>query len=126
MDGQDRYPRRLRIEMALIPPLVRFLRVADIGDQERACALIFASDKAWTVVRGSDLEEGPAEGLPLWADHVGDPLLALNRTRRIDFALFMVAALTDDALIHRAPAIVSRRDTSTGRISLPHSPMTRL
>src|SRR5262249_50014667 len=38
--------------------------------------------------------------------NVGDPILASNRTRRIDFALFMVDALTNDALIHEAPAIV--------------------
>ncbi len=27
-------------------------------------------------------------------------------TRRVDFALFMVGALTDDSLTHEAPAIV--------------------
>lgn len=37
---------------------------------------------------------------------MGDPVLASNLTRRVDFALFMVEALTDDALIHEAPAIV--------------------
>lgn len=107
-DGLDRYPLKLRLEMAVIPPLVRLLRVADIGDQERAAATVFASDRDWTVVRGSDLEEGPSEGLPVWSAHVGDPILASNRTRRTDFALFMVAALTDPALIRQAPAIVSR------------------
>lgn len=39
---------------------------------------------------------------------MGDPVLAANRTRRIDFALFMVEALTDDTLIGEAPAIVGR------------------
>ena len=114
MDGKDRYPPMLRFQMAVFPPLLRLFRVADVDDQVRACARIFASNRDWTVVRGSDLEEGESEGLPLWSDHVGDPLLALNRTRRIDFALFMVAALTDDALIRRAPAIVSRRATTSG------------
>ena len=37
---------------------------------------------------------------------MGDPILESNLTRRIDFALFMVAALENDALIHKAPAIV--------------------
>jgi hypothetical protein len=37
---------------------------------------------------------------------VGDAILQSNRTRRIDFALFMVAALENDDLIHEAPAIV--------------------
>jgi hypothetical protein len=30
--------------------------MVDIGDQVEACRRIFASDKKWTVVRGSDLE----------------------------------------------------------------------
>ncbi len=109
MDGKDRQSRILRLQMALFPPLLRLLRIADIDDQVRACQRIFSSNRDWTVVRGSDLEEGESEGMPLWSDHVGDPILAKNRTRRIDFALFMVAALTNDALIHRAPAIVSCR-----------------
>jgi len=38
---------------------------------------IFASDRRWTVVRGSDLEEGESQGLPVWSSHVGDPELGL-------------------------------------------------
>ena len=60
----------------------------------------------WTVVRGSDLEEGESQGLPVWSRHVGDPVLASNLTRRVDFALFMVEALRNDALVQEAPAIV--------------------
>jgi hypothetical protein len=63
----------------------------------------------WTVVLGSNLEEGASEGLPVCSRHVGDPILESNRTRRIDFALFMVAALENDALIREAPAIVGCR-----------------
>jgi hypothetical protein len=37
--------------------------------------------------------------------HVGDPILASNLTRRVDYALFMVEALTNDALIHEAPPL---------------------
>jgi hypothetical protein len=37
---------------------------------------------------------------------VGDPILASNVTRRVDFALFMVEALENDDLVHEAPAIV--------------------
>jgi hypothetical protein len=44
--------------------------------------------------------------LPVWSRHVGDPILASNITRRVDYALFMVEALKNDALIHEAPAIV--------------------
>jgi hypothetical protein len=43
---------------------------------------------------------------------VGDVVLASNRTRRIDFALFMVEALVNDALIHQAPAIVGCKTPS--------------
>jgi hypothetical protein len=46
--------------------------------------------------------------LPVWSTHVGDPVLESNITRRVDFALFMVAALEDDSLIQEAPAIVGR------------------
>jgi hypothetical protein len=37
---------------------------------------------------------------------VGDSILKSNLTRRVDFALFMVEALTNDDLVHKAPAIV--------------------
>jgi len=43
---------------------------------------------------------------------VGDPILAGNLTRRVDFALFMAAALENDELIHEAPAIVGCRTPS--------------
>lgn len=35
-----------------------------------------------------------------------------NRTRRVDFALFMVEALTNEELVHEAPAIVGRQTPS--------------
>jgi hypothetical protein len=66
----------------------------------------------WTVVRGSDLEEGESQGLPVWSRHVGDPILESNLTRRIDFALFMVEALKNDELIQESPAIVGCRTPS--------------
>jgi hypothetical protein len=77
-----------------------------------AAQRIFASDTRWTVVRGSDLEEGDSQGLPVWSRHVGDPVLESNITRRVDFALFMVEALEDDDLVHEAPAIVGRQSPS--------------
>jgi len=86
--------------------VAKLFRFVDMSDQVEACRRIFASQKRWTVVRGSDLEEGESQGLPVWSRHVGDPILQSNLTRRIDFALFMVEALTDDSLIHEAPAIV--------------------
>jgi hypothetical protein len=87
-------------------PLARLARFADLDDQVEACRRVFASDTRWTVVRGSDLEEGESQGLPVWSRHVGDPILESNITRRTDFALFMVAALQDETLVHEAPAIV--------------------
>lgn len=106
-DGKDQYSMALKVFVALFGFLARLLRFADLNDQVEACRRIFASDRRWTVVRGSDLEEGESEGLPVWRRHVGDPALKSNRTRRTDFALFMVAALTDEALVREAPAIVS-------------------
>jgi hypothetical protein len=38
--------------------------------------------------------------------------LKSNITRRVDFALFMVDALTNEELVHEAPAIVSRQSPS--------------
>ncbi|MHB0879052.1 MAG: hypothetical protein ACYC5O_23690, partial [Anaerolineae bacterium] len=63
-------------------------------------------------VRGSDLEEGESQGLPVWSRHVGDAILKSNITRRVDFALFMVEAIENDELIHEAPAIVGCRTPS--------------
>ena len=56
---------------------------------------------------GSDLEEVESQGVPVWRQHVGDPVLESNITRRVDFALFTVEALGNDDLVHEAPAIVS-------------------
>lgn len=105
-DGQDRYSLGLRAFVAGFGWLAKRARFADLDDQVEACRRVFASRTRWTVVRGSDLEEGESQGLPVWSRHVGDPVLKSNRTRRVDFALFMVAAIADDALIHEAPAIV--------------------
>ncbi len=92
--------------------LTRLVPVVDIDDQVEACRRVFASDTRWTVVRGSDLEEGERQGLPVWSQHVGDPILKSNMTRRVDYALFMVEALENDELIHEAPAIVGCRTPS--------------
>ncbi len=105
-DGKDVYPSSLKREDKIIRLFMRFVPIADIDDQVEACRRIFASPTRWTVVRGSDLEEGESQGLPVWRRHVGDPILASNLTRRVDFALFMVEALKNDGLIHEAPAIV--------------------
>ena len=105
-DGQDVYSWKLRLFMKVVTPLARLVRFADLDDQVEACRRVFASDTRWTVVRGSDLEEGESQGLPVWSRHVGDPILESNLTRRIDFALFMVDALENEDLVHEAPAIV--------------------
>ena len=105
-DGQDVYSWKLRLFMKIVTPLARLVRFADLDDQVEACRRVFASDTRWTVVRGSDLEEGESQGLPVWSRHVGDPILESNLTRRIDFALFMVDALENEELVREAPAIV--------------------
>ena len=106
MDGKDEYSQAFKAMVKVTGFLGRLFRAVDIDDQVEACRRIFASETLWTVVRGSDLEEGESQGLPVWSQHVGDPILESNMTRRTDFALFMVAALENDALIHEAPAIV--------------------
>lgn len=105
-DGQDRYSRTFLAMVKMFGWVARVTRLGELDDQVEACRRIFASDRAWTVVRGSDLEEGESQGLPVWSRHVGDAVLASNLTRRVDFARFMVEALTDPELIQEAPAIV--------------------
>jgi NAD(P)-dependent dehydrogenase (short-subunit alcohol dehydrogenase family) len=111
-DGKDVYPWKIKAMVKVLGPLARLARFADLDDQVEACRRIFASDTRWTVVRGSDLEEGESQGLPVWSRHVGDPILESNRTRRVDFGLFMVEALENDELVHEAPAIVGRQTPS--------------
>ena len=105
-DGKDVYPPSLKREEKFARWFGRLTHLIDIDDQVEACRRIFASDTRWTVVRGSDLEEGESQGLPVWSKHVGDSILTSNMTRRVDYALFMVSALENDALVHEAPAIV--------------------
>ena len=111
-DGKDVYSWKLKALVNVGGRLARLARFADLDDQVEACRRVFASDTRWTVVRGSDLEEGASQGLPVWSRHVGDPILRSNLTRRVDFALFMVEALENDELIHEAPAIVGRQTPS--------------
>ena len=105
-DGKDQYGRFFLWMIALFAFIGRLTRFAQLDDQVEACRRIFESDRAWTVVRGSDLEEGPSQGLPVWSRHVGDPVLKSNLTRRIDFAMFMVHALVDPEMVQECPAIV--------------------
>jgi NAD(P)-dependent dehydrogenase (short-subunit alcohol dehydrogenase family) len=111
-DGQDVYSWKIKALVNVLGPLARLARFADLDDQVEACRRVFASDTRWTVVRGSDLEEGESQGLPVWSRHVGDPILESNMTRRVDFALFMVEALENDELVHEAPAIVGGKTSS--------------
>ncbi len=106
LDGQDVYSRTFKALLKVFGWLGRLFRLVEIDDQVEACRRVFASDTLWTVVRGSDLKEGESQGLPVWSNHVGDPILKSNITRRVDFALFMVEALENDNLIQQAPAIV--------------------
>ncbi|MBK6689372.1 MAG: NAD(P)H-binding protein [Deltaproteobacteria bacterium] len=111
-DGQDVYSPAFKAVVVVFGWVARTLRFAELDDQVEACRRIFESGTRWTVVRGSDLEEGESRGLPVWSRHVGDPVLKSNITRRTDFALFMVAALENDALIREAPAIVDCQSPS--------------
>ena len=112
LDGQDVYSWKIKALVNIGGPLARLARFADLDDQVEACRQVFASDTRWTVVRGSELEEGESQGLPVWSRHVGDPILESNTTRRVDFAVFMVEALENDELVHEAPAIVGRQTPS--------------
>jgi uncharacterized protein YbjT (DUF2867 family) len=120
LDGKDIYSSSFKAAVKVMSVIARLIRAVDIDDQVEACRRVFASDTRWTVVRGSDLEEGESQGLPVWSRHVSDPILKSNITRRVDYALFMVEALTNDELIHEAPAIVGCRTPS----ALAHAAIT--
>ena len=121
-DGQDVYPASLLREEKIARWMSRLTGIIDIDDQVEACRRVFASNTLWTVVRGSDLEEGESQGLPVWSRHVGDAILKSNMTRRTDYALFMLEALLNDELIDEAPAIVGCCTPS----ALEHSPVRGL
>src|SRR5947207_12904782 len=78
LDGKDVYPGSVKWKVHLLGRIGKLARKVDLDDQVEACRRIFASDTRWTVVRGSDLEEGDSEGLPMWSAHVGDPILKSN------------------------------------------------
>lgn len=107
MDGEDVYSRKFKTLLKAFTWIGRVFRLVEIDDQVEACRRVFESSTSWTVVRGSDLEEGESQGLPVWSSHIGDSILESNITRRVDFALFMVEALVNDNLNQKAPAIVS-------------------
>lgn len=111
-DGKDVYSWKFRTFARIFGIIGRLFRMVELDDQVEACKRIFESDTRWTVVRGSDLEEGESQGLPVWSEHVGDAILESNLTRRIDFALFMVEAIDNDELIQVAPAIVGCQSPS--------------
>ena len=111
-DGHDVYSRTFMSLVWGVRWIGRLTRMVELDDQVEACRRVFASDTRWTVVRGSGLEEGESQGLPVWSRHVGDPILASNITRRVDFALFMVEALENDELVREAPAIVGCKTPS--------------
>ncbi|MCW4188838.1 MAG: NAD(P)H-binding protein [Candidatus Thiodiazotropha lotti] len=111
-DGKDVYSWIFKTMVTVVGKLARLIRIVELDDQIEACRRVFESNTQWTVVRGSDLEEGESQGLPVWSRHVGDPILKSNLTRRIDFALFMIDALERDELIHEAPAIVGCKTSS--------------
>jgi hypothetical protein len=70
-DGKDVYSWKLKALVKIAGRIARLFRLVEIDDQVEACRRIFASDTKWTVVRGSDLEEGKARvyrcGVNTWA-----------------------------------------------------------
>jgi len=106
LDGKDFYSWKEKTITRIFGRIGKFFRMVELDDQVEACRRIFDSKLQWTVVRGSSLEEGDSQGVPVWSRHVGDPVLKSDLTRRVDFALFMVEAIENDELIKEAPAIV--------------------
>src|SRR4029077_19331565 len=65
-DGQDVYSWKLKTIVRVFGPVGRLTRIAGLDDQGEWSRRVFASATRWTVVRGSDLEEGESQGLPVW------------------------------------------------------------
>src|SRR5215204_3849892 len=108
-DGQDVYAWKLRLFLKVVTPLARLVRFADLDDQVETCRGVFASDTRWTVVRGSDLEEGESQGLPVWSRHV----VATPSSRATSRAAWTHGGGLGNAdLVHEAPAIVRRQSAS--------------
>jgi hypothetical protein len=70
------YSWRIKVLVRVVGRLARLARVVYLDHQVEACRRVFASDTRWTVVRGSDLEEGESQGLPVWSGHVGSRIMA--------------------------------------------------
>jgi hypothetical protein len=104
-DGLDKYTWHQKAIYSTFTLVLKLLRIADTNDQVEACRRIFSSNRSWTVVRASNLEEGETLGHAVWAERIGDPAISKNLIRRIDFAQFMVDAIENTELIQRAPAI---------------------
>jgi NAD(P)-dependent dehydrogenase (short-subunit alcohol dehydrogenase family) len=112
LDGRDVYSWKLKALVKVAGPLARLARFADLDDQVEACRRVFASDTRWTVVRGSDLEEGErVRACPCGAGTWATPSSRAT-SRAASTSPFMVEALTNDELVHEAPAIVGRQAPS--------------
>mmetsp|Transcript_8046 Transcript_8046/g.22168 ORF Transcript_8046/g.22168 Transcript_8046/m.22168 type:complete len:234 (+) Transcript_8046:61-762(+) len=120
-DKQDKQKRSVNMLVSFAKVVGYVTGMLDIEDQVRACDLVFASTSRWTVVRGSGLEEGPSEGLPVWSTHAHDKCLQSDLMRRTDFALFMVHAVEDESLIGKAPALVGCKSDSALAYPPDHS-----
>jgi hypothetical protein len=122
---QQRQTWKLKALVKIGGPLARLARFADLDDQVEACRRVFASDTAWTLVRGSDLEEGESQGLRVWSRHVGDPILESNLSRFAKLIRKLVArlcargGLRDRVTARGRPGCAST--TATRRSSAAHA-----
>src|SRR5438046_10626392 len=65
-DGQDVYSWKIKVLVNIMGRIARLARVVDLDDQVEACRRVLASHRGGSVGRGSDLDEGGREGLPVW------------------------------------------------------------
>lgn len=70
-DGQNTYSRSFKTFLKAFTWIGRLFRLVETDDQVQVCRRIFESNTQWTVVRGSDLEEGESQGLPAWSRAMG-------------------------------------------------------
>ena len=85
------------------PARALLARFADLDDQWRRADGCSPATPGGPSCAAAISRRGESQGSPVWSRHVGDPIIESNLTRRVDFALFMVEALTNGPAGTRGP-----------------------
>ena len=113
LDGQDVYSLKLKTLVKVFGPLAPSALASPISTTRwRRPGRSLPARRGGPSYAAATLRAGVTACPSMRSRHMGDPILESNITRRVDFALFMVEALDNDGLVHKAPAIVGRQTPS--------------